>query len=92
MYDPRSGNWYLRTLAGAQLAWATNWGFAGAVPVAGDYGGGPAADLAVFNRAAGQWYARTVGGSILLWATPWGWNETQPVAPQYQLNRRWGYP
>ena len=92
VYDPRSGNWYLRTLAGAQLAWATNWGFAGAVPVAGDYGGSAAADLAVFDRASGQWYARTVGGSILLWATPWGWNETQPVAPQYQLNRRWGYP
>ena len=63
------------------------------IVVAGDGdGGSAAADLAVFDRASGQWYARTVGGSILLWATPWGWNETQPVAPQYQLNRRWGYP
>ena len=92
VYDPRSGNWYLRTLAGAQLAWATNWGFAGAVAVPGDYGGGAAADLAVDQPAAGRWYARTVGGTILLWNSSWGWSETQPVAPQYQLNRRWGYP
>lgn len=84
LFDEASGAWYIRSVAGDSIAWAVPWGFAGCVPVPGDYDGDGALDLAVFDAAAGNWYIQTLAaGNIIAWALPWGWAGATPVPGDY---------
>ncbi len=82
------GHWYIRTLLGGQLAWATNWGFPGAVCVPGDYDGDGATDLALYDEATGNWYIRRLTGQVIAWATNWGFPGAVPVPGDYSGDGR----
>ncbi|MBI3987740.1 MAG: hypothetical protein HY343_12510, partial [Lentisphaerae bacterium] len=63
--------------------WPSQWGWPGAVAVAGDYDGGGSNDLAVFDNNTGDWYIRTVAGTNIAWAARWGWPGAAPVSGDY---------
>lgn len=50
---------------------------------AGNYGGGAADDLAVYDGATGRWYIRNVGGPAIAWNVDWGFPSAIPVAGNY---------
>ncbi|MBI3987577.1 MAG: right-handed parallel beta-helix repeat-containing protein, partial [Lentisphaerae bacterium] len=77
------GSWYIRTVSGTILAWNQPWGWAGAIPVPGDYDGDGRSDLAVFDDSSGAWYMQTVSGSLIAWNQPWGWAGAVPVPGDY---------
>ena len=66
LLDSATGAWYIRTAAGALIAWGTPWGWPGAVPVPGDYDGDMKDDLAVFDGSTGNWYVRPVADSAII--------------------------
>jgi len=82
VYSRYDGNWYILALGGASvpknipgqqlLAYQRNWGFAGAIPVPGDFNGDGISDLAVYNPADGKWYIQSMDGTVLLWGQNWG--------------------
>jgi len=61
------------------LAWGLSWGYAGVVPVPGDYDGNGKADLMVYDPRRGLWYGRSRSGQVLAWAQPWGYSPALPV-------------
>jgi len=56
VFDQNSGWWYVAKRDGAVIAWAFQWGWSGAWPVAGDYDGDGISDCAVFDQNSGWWY------------------------------------
>ena len=88
VYDPVNGLWYVRTVAGANLAWAAQLGGIGQEPAPGDYDGDGRCELAVQDEAAGLWYARTTAGSNVLWQVPWGAPGLVPVWGDYDGDGR----
>ena len=58
-------------------------GFAGTIPVSGDYDGDGRADLAVYYPATGSWYIRTLSGTTIAWGVQWGSKGMRPVAGDY---------
>ena len=73
VYDPPTGNWYIRALKGPLMAFGENWGWNQANPAPGDYNGDGRADLAVYDRATGSWFIKTLGDNKLLaFAMNWG--------------------
>jgi len=82
VYSRFDGRWYILALGGASipknmpgpkvLAYQRNWGFAGAIPVPGDFNGDGISDLAVYNPADGKWYIQSMDGTVLLWGQNWG--------------------
>jgi immune inhibitor A len=83
VYDPATGAWYIRTLAGQEILWNLPWGGPGFDPMAGDYNGDNLADLAVYDRSQGLWYFRRLPQDILAWADPWGRAGLRPVAGDF---------
>lgn len=83
VFDAATGTWYICAVAGEALAWAVPWGFAGGVPVPGDYNGDGALDMAIFDTATGNWYIQTLSGTLIAWAMPWGWAGATPVSGDY---------
>lgn len=75
VYDTDRGRWFIRTasdypLSGAAspvLVWDQAWGFAGGIPLAGDYDYDGKADLAVYAPGTQQFFIRTVSGTALAW-------------------------
>lgn len=88
VYDPGNGLWYIRTVAGASLAWAVQYGGPGFDPVPGDYNGDGRTELAVQYEAAGFWYARTIEGANVLWQVPWGAPGLSPIWGDYDGDGR----
>ena len=87
VYDG-AGHWYIRTLLGGELAWATNWGFPGAISVPGDYDGDGATDLALYDEATGNWYIRRLTGQLIASGTNWGFPGAVPVPGDYSGDGR----
>lgn len=87
VYDG-AGHWYIRTLLGGELAWATNWGFPGAICVPGDYDGDGVTDLGLYDEATGNWYIRRLTGQVLASATNWGFPGAVPVPGDYSGDGR----
>ncbi|NLE67793.1 MAG: hypothetical protein GX608_10255 [Lentisphaerae bacterium] len=83
VFDPGTGRWYIRTLAGAVPAWHEPWGWPGATPVPGDYNGDGRADLAIYDTDAGLWYIRSLGGKAIAWGVRWGGPGIVPAAGDY---------
>jgi hypothetical protein len=79
VYQPGTGNWYVRSLTGGILAWAVNWGGGGFTPVVGDFDGDGKADIGAYHTATGTWYVRTVSGALVLWGFPWGGAGLRPL-------------
>ncbi|MBI3987618.1 MAG: VCBS repeat-containing protein, partial [Lentisphaerae bacterium] len=86
IWDPASGNWYLRTMSGTLLAWGVSWGWPGAKAVEGDYDADGVSDLAVFDGNTGYWYIQTVSGYLIAWSIPWGWPGAIPVSGDYDAD------
>ena len=81
VFDTATSSWYIRTVAGATIVSGFPWGFAGVIPVSGDYDGDGIFDPAVFDPLTGDWYIRslvavpdTIAGGI-----PWGFVGLIPV-------------
>ncbi|MBI3985991.1 MAG: VCBS repeat-containing protein [Lentisphaerae bacterium] len=82
--DGVTGSWYIRSVSGSIIAWATQWGWPGALPVPGDYNGDGVNDLAVFDSNTGLWFVLAADGQTLIaWATAWGWPGAVPVPGDY---------
>ncbi len=61
VYDPNTGNWFIRSLDGTLLAFGENWGWNATHPAPGDFNGDGNADLSVYQREAGAWFIKTLG-------------------------------
>lgn len=80
VYDPINSLWYIRSVAGAQYAYALQWGGGSDfVPVPGNFieTGDGASDLALYESTGdgdNNWYVRTVNGGAdpVIWAQAWG--------------------
>ncbi|OVE74031.1 hypothetical protein BVX94_01760 [bacterium B17] len=83
VYDSTTGAWYIYSLDGTVVSWATGWGWPGADTVPGDYNGDGLSDLAVFDQASGGWYIYSLDGATLAWGTAWGWSGAIPVSGDY---------
>lgn len=89
LYQPSTerspqGRWWIMALDGRGLAQGVAWGFAGCIPVSGDYDGDGRADLAVYHPATGKWHIRSLTRAL----TPpegisWGFAGTIPVPGDY---------
>ncbi len=60
VFDPTTGNWYLRSANSAGLpdAGQFRYGFAGTLPVVGDWDGRGADGIGVFDPSNARWYLR----------------------------------
>ncbi len=92
MYEPSTGNWYIRSLTPLDadhpaLAFAMNWGNSGMDPVPGDYNGDGVFDLAVYERSTGNWYIRSLaapeGTPPITFGQNWGNSGMDPVSGDY---------
>jgi len=83
IYDTNSGAWYISQTDGSNILWADDWGYKGAVPVAGDYDGDGIDDQAVYDPATSLWYIKTTSGSTLAWADAWGFSSAIPVSGDF---------
>ena len=64
------------------IAGGVPWGFAGVIPVPGDFDGDGICDLAVWDPATGNWYVRRIGpGPAILFGFDWGSPGFMPVLP-----------
>jgi parallel beta-helix repeat protein len=90
VYDLKTGKWYIYATESKNkgmpmgiLANGLQWGFAGAIPVVGDYDGDNISDPAVYNPGNGTWYIRTMEGAALQFGTQWGYKGANPVTGDY---------
>lgn len=66
LYNNASSKWYIRTLAGVQLAWDRVCGVSGGVAIPADYSGDGVTDLGVYHPGSGKWYAQSVSGENIM--------------------------
>lgn len=83
VYEPATGNWFIRTLGGNVLAWQKQWGYSAARPVPADYDGDGITDLGVYDTNGGNWFILTLDGRVLAWYRQWGWSTAVPVPGDY---------
>ncbi len=81
-FDLNTGNWYIRTLAGASIVWGRNWGFLGSMPVTGDYDGG-GSELGVWNPNTGDWYIQSITNPGNVTQVNWGYPGVIPTGSWY---------
>ena len=86
VYDHMQARWFIYSATNTTLAWNVNWGFAGCVPVSGNFGNGAGGDLAVYDEARGEWWAMTLQGVSVLAATKCGGGGYWPVMGMYDLS------
>ena len=78
----RNGQWYFRRIKGG-MAPTTQWGYAGALPVAAKFSGGMRLDPTVVDPNTGMWYIKNDAGTILHWGFQWGWQGAKLFAGDY---------
>ncbi len=83
VFDQATGRWFIRSVAGATIAWEVFWGWPGVRPVPGDYNGNGTNDLAILDQNTGRWFIQTVGREELAWSVFWGWPGVDPVPGDY---------
>jgi lysophospholipase L1-like esterase len=90
VYEPATGNWYIRTLDDNRLlAFGLHWAVPDGLLVPADYDGDGRADLGVYEPATGNWYIRTlVGARLLAFGVNWGGPTTLPVPADYDGDGR----
>ena len=84
VYDPMSGNWYIRYSLPAKFRpseQVVQWGWPEGLPVPGDYDGDGRTDVAVYHPSSGNWFmaCSTVGAQ----QAQWGWPAAVPVPGDY---------
>jgi hypothetical protein len=82
----RTGLWQI-LLATGSVATA-NWGWSSVEPLADDYDGDGADDLAVFDQASGRWYIQSAQKAVILSDANWGWPGVVPVTGDYNGDGR----
>ena len=84
VYDPMSGNWYIRYSLPTKFRpseQVVQWGWPGGLPVPGDYDGDGLTDVAVYHPSSGNWFmACSAAGARY---AQWGWSEAVPVPGDY---------
>ena len=84
VYHRKTGAWFIKTKAGATLAWNMVWGHKNAHAVGfGDYNNDGSDDMAVYDPFASTWFIKTLAGYVLAWNRPWGASHFQPVPGDY---------
>jgi hypothetical protein len=78
----RNGQWYFRRISGG-LSPTTQWGYAGALPVAAKFSGGMRLDPTVVDPNTGMWYVKNDVGTVLHWGFQWGWQGAKLFAGDY---------
>jgi hypothetical protein len=77
VFRPSTGEWWVvYALGGGGMV--GHWGWAGDIPVPGDYDGDGRSDRMVFRPSTGEWwvvYAPGGGGMIGVW----GWSGDLPI-------------
>ncbi len=84
VYEPMSGNWYIRYRAAGKSRpsdQVVQWGWPEGLPVPGDYDGDGRTDVAVYHPASGNWFMACSSAGAL--RTQWGWNPAVPVPGDY---------
>ena len=82
IFDPVTGNWFVRNMAGDVILFAYNWGFGGVSPVSESFDGDVRTDLAVYHPPQGTWYRRQpVSGATAI--TNWGYPGAIPIPGNY---------
>jgi hypothetical protein len=77
----RAGTWYFRDIDGGDEL-NGSWGYAGALPVPGDFNRNQHHDRAVFDPRTGNWFIRDDLGGYT-WGFNWGWPGAIPVSGDY---------
>ena len=84
VFNASNGLWYIETITRNVLAWAKQWGSAGAVPTPGDYDGDGKADLSVCFTNSALWYCSSLAnGLVSAWSNHWGLAGVVPVPGDY---------
>lgn len=83
VYQPSTGNWFIRTLSGKTLAWHKQFGYYNAKPVPADYDGDGKTDLAVYDPGKDLWYIKTLDNKVLAWGVKSGISGAIPVPGDY---------
>ncbi len=83
VFDQATGRWFIRSVAGATIAWEVFWGWPGVRPVPGDYDGDGTNDLAILDQNTGRWFIQTVDRKELAWSVFWGWPGVDPIPGDY---------
>ena len=92
VFDSDTGAWYVRSLAGALITWATAWGCPDTLPVAGDYDGDGLSDLCIFDSTFGVWFVMSADSRTLIaWGVAWGWPGAVPVPGDYNGDMKSDY-
>lgn len=88
IFDDTEGTWFIYSFntnvtANGLVAWDTQWGWAGAKPVPGDYDGDGIWDLGVFDENTGTWYILSLSNGVLAWGVQWGFYGATVVTGDY---------
>jgi len=78
----RNGEWSFRRITGGMTP-GTQWGYAGALPVAAKFSGGMQLDPTVVDPNTGMWYIKNHDGAVLQWCFQWGWKGAKLFAGDY---------
>jgi hypothetical protein len=72
VWDPGTGNWYIKTptdtvvcAGGSPPGTGCNFGQKGDIPVPADYDGDGVADLGIFRPSTGEWWIKTISGNVI---------------------------
>jgi hypothetical protein len=72
VWDPGTGNWYIKTptdtvvcAGGSPPGTGCNFGQKGDIPVPADYDGDGKADLGIFRPSTGEWWIKTISGNVI---------------------------
>lgn len=83
VYEPSTGNWYLRPSSGAPPR-SILWGDASMIPVPGDYNGDGFFDLALYQPSTGNWFIRSLSdGPPITFGQTWGDAGMDPVSGDF---------
>ena len=88
VYDPTRYTWWIRSVSGTPSLrgglplMGSNWGFKGGLPMAGDYNGDGAFDMAIYNPSTTGWFIRSLDGAYVKMDVRWGAAGAALVKPQ----------
>lgn len=83
VFDGSSARWYIVDVNNVIIKWGMQWGYAGVVPLVGDFNGDDQDDVAVFDPTNGRWYIRTLDGQVLAWNLLHGYAGCIPLTADF---------